>query len=363
MASNNQNGVSLVGVMVAMGLVGGLAVTVMQVMSNMNQGLTRTTASEDELNLRTEIRMVLEDRKHCAASLSGYSIKKENIEQPVWETGEPVELWYGDKDSNRTQKRFEGTDTYGKLRVGSLELFMNNGTFGNYPNSGGSSHSDVGELFVKLTKPVSNTKRRDVTIRFPLRVTMETDASGTSVISSCSRENDSVPAPFYSSCNFKDSGTDSGDDSGWHTVTCGGDDVMSQFRVYASDKLDGGLDASCCKLKNEPRDGCNYYTSPTSGGSDDQAHEAWCGADEFMVGVSMKTGGSRLDGPVRVKCCKYKNISRGSCARGWQTNKKLDNAWHVAYCPSGMAMAGISFYATDRLDKIEEVQCCEVIDN
>ncbi len=189
-------GFSLVGVMVAIGLLGAVSIGVMQLMKNIQQGHSFAKGSSDEIELRTEIRMLLDDDKFCKVSLAGegpsglpvspVKFQKKNIDEA--NEGLDVELWLSDfKGEKRTIKKFSAQDStkssYGRIKITSMKLVMNNQTGIDYPEI--SWHTDIGELRVKIEK---SDEKRQINMNFPIMVGMSTQTGGETTILSCNRE-------------------------------------------------------------------------------------------------------------------------------------------------------------------------------
>lgn len=198
MKNKKNEGFSLAGVIVAAGLLGALAVGVMQVMKNMADGQAFASSSADELELRTEIRLLLEDEKFCRISFAGNGsfgtpsspvvFKKSDIDEN--DEGLDVELWLSNQAGDqRTKKKFSASDNafkkFGKIQIDELKLIMNNGTGFNYAQSPG--HNDIGELRLTIQKRATTSQSRTIKMNFAVRIGMSTDASGSSTILTCSR--------------------------------------------------------------------------------------------------------------------------------------------------------------------------------
>ncbi|PIR28810.1 MAG: hypothetical protein COV38_13985, partial [Bdellovibrionales bacterium CG11_big_fil_rev_8_21_14_0_20_38_13] len=67
----NQRGFSLVSVMVAAGLVGGLALAVMQITKNSQTGLKFAESISDEIDLRENIKAIVSNPSFCRLSIAG----------------------------------------------------------------------------------------------------------------------------------------------------------------------------------------------------------------------------------------------------------------------------------------------------
>ncbi|WPU65192.1 type IV pilus modification PilV family protein [Peredibacter starrii] len=194
-----ESGFSIVEVLVTIGLLGAAALGVMQLMKNIGQGQNFAKSSADEIELRTEIRLLLDEERFCRLSFAGngpfgspatpVTFQKTNIDEN--HEGLDVELWLGNAQGTaRTNKKFSATDTskntYGKLRITSMKLIMNNGTGTNYPEN--PFLVDFGELRVTVEKSVSETQKRSVPMKFPIMMGLSTDSSGNTTIISCSRD-------------------------------------------------------------------------------------------------------------------------------------------------------------------------------
>lgn len=169
----NQKGFSLIQVMIAIGLSGGVALAIMRMVSTMEQAQTSSQSKMDELDLRTEIRMILNNDKHCRVSLAGdgpvgaptspVRFYKTNIDEN--NEGLDVELFVSNVAGDaRSVKKLSATDTtansIGRIKINSIKLLMNNGTGSNYPAS--TNHNDIGELRIVAEKSIAAGKKRDI---------------------------------------------------------------------------------------------------------------------------------------------------------------------------------------------------------
>jgi len=197
----SNKGMSLVSVLIAMGLAGALALIVARISKNATDVTVRSFSSLDELELVNEVKLIIADSRYCKISLANtLPFKKKNIDGVdssgnLVDEGLDVELWLSDTNGAfKTRKKFNGENNpgsddksnYGKIKIKSIKLVMNNNTGTNYPDS--MSHTDIGELQIKIAKKSSTTSRMDKNLRpISLRVQMETN-SGNSTILSCSQD-------------------------------------------------------------------------------------------------------------------------------------------------------------------------------
>lgn len=195
----NEEGFSLVNVLIGFALLGGLALGVMQVMKNISNGQNHLNSVSDEMELKTEVRMILDDERYCRISFAGNGspatpvtpVKFNKTSADEESEGLNVELWMSNQAGNiRTVKKLSATDssknTYGKLNIISMKLLFKNGVGSNYSQSTG--HNDIGELRITYQRGKQNKISR-----FPVRVGLKTDSAGLSTILSCSREGTSGP--------------------------------------------------------------------------------------------------------------------------------------------------------------------------
>jgi hypothetical protein len=209
----NNKGFSLVSVMVAAGLLGGLSLAVMQVMKNIGDGQNHAKSAADEAEMMVSVRMILDNPNYCKISLAGedpvgspVNFEKKDIDFAGVEInagsafteaseGLDVDLWYSNvAGDSRTMKKFNGADNpgsndkskFGKLNITSMKLVMNNGLGGCSDNYCEGAASDTGQLVIIYEKKVSSSKVRKMKKVFNVNVGISTDYSGLSTIGSCS---------------------------------------------------------------------------------------------------------------------------------------------------------------------------------
>lgn len=204
----NQKGISLVQVLIASAVMGGLAVVSMQMFSNMTQGQMGIDSFSDELSLRTQIETIIRNPDYCRVSFAGdgpegspltpVTFNKVDIDEA--NEGLDVELFLSDQDGEaRLTKKFSSdasdpsTHVYGKVKINSMVLRMDNGTGSNY--SAEASHTDLGNLEVIIEKKVSPTKTREKRLSFPVELVMSTDGAGLTTILGCQNGSASASGP------------------------------------------------------------------------------------------------------------------------------------------------------------------------
>jgi hypothetical protein len=178
----NSKGFSLVSVMVAASLAGGVALVVMKLSENMKGIENRSAGVLDSREILTEIRSILENEKNCKLSLrkaDGQALtfqKSQNEELPI-------ELWIANAEgTERTLRKFYDGAELGRASVSSIRLLMNNDPLADYPEG---VSSDMGVIKVSYTFQGQGQKTliRD----YLINVDIKTDSSGISTILGCER--------------------------------------------------------------------------------------------------------------------------------------------------------------------------------
>jgi type II secretory pathway pseudopilin PulG len=193
------NGFSLVQVIVAAGIMGGLSLVFMQLIKNTSQSQKFAESKGAEQELKTTVRLLLDDPRHCRVSLAGngpegnpsspVKFYKKDIDEA--NEGLGIELFTSNQaGDSRSQKRLSSTDpdknNYDGVVIKSIRLKMNNGDGFDYSEA--SSHSDIGLVEVIADKKISMNETREVVFVYDLRVEMSTDSSGETTILGCGRD-------------------------------------------------------------------------------------------------------------------------------------------------------------------------------
>lgn len=231
----NDKGFSLVQIMVAAGMLGGLSLAFLQLVKNTNDVQVSAKSKSEEMEFRTSIRMILDNEKFCRVSIAGdgpsgvpaspVTFKKQTADDLATE-GIDVSLYYSNQAGDaRTLKKFNGANNpgtndksqIGSLTIKSIKLVMNNPiTPGpNYPDN--PNHSDIGVLRMVVSRKTSLTTTKDTIMDFDLIVAMATGQSpqtpGVTKLISCTRKKDDEEDKSYTypkSCTMTLSHSDSG---------------------------------------------------------------------------------------------------------------------------------------------------------
>ena len=193
----NPKGFSMVGVMVAAGMLGGLSLAVSEIISQIAMGRREIASVQNQFEIQKEIALLLSKPKHCKASMiwqtsdgtdlgTTESFQKINIDDYTGGQARRVELWTSsDANGARGAKKFADGQAYGRITVKSIMLSLDSSTS---PHPlGQAAHTDLGTLHVVVTKKIGRNTDRDYLLNFPLEVevTTSTGAPVTSIIQSC----------------------------------------------------------------------------------------------------------------------------------------------------------------------------------
>lgn len=360
----NNKGFSLVSVMVAAGLLGGLSLAVMELMKNMGNVQTFSQSSMDYLDLSREITFILSSPNDCAASFQGVTFRGSTIQ------GTPVdiELWNSDQDGNRSRMRFTGNSSdpkskFGKMKIKSISFSMPDYTGGDF--SVGSGQSFKGTLEVTGEKKISSNKMRDTRpISRTLRVFFDTDSSGESSVTGCtslSQVSDEYDVEL-NSCSW------SGYVNTWDALvdyTCPDNEVMAGVRsTHNNGTEDRRYSFNCCRATANGTDLVKSF-SVFSGdvNSKDQLVNYTCPTPLVYTGVKSSHDNGSEDRAFSFQCSsmilneftKLKDCEISSYVNNMDAN--------VDYtCPLDKILVGeMSYHNNGTEDRRFRYKCCSLI--
>lgn len=214
---HNQVGFTLIQVVVAIGLLGGVALVFMQLMKNMGQAQSMVKTVADEIELKTEIRMILDDERYCRISLKDNSFQKKDVDE-IDKTTEGLDISLhlsNQAGDTKTLKKFNGANNvgaedksqFGNITINTLKLYMNNptGAGPNYPS--GTNQSDFGIIRAIIKKRDSQISK---ILDFSVKVTFSTTSGITQIISCVREEVSQTNFEYPNSCSMTFSQSDSG---------------------------------------------------------------------------------------------------------------------------------------------------------
>ena len=182
MKSYNKSGFSLVEIMVAIGLIAGLGMVVMQVMKSSAKGQVDVMNFADYSSLKDEATFLISNANSCKASLEGFTFNGSTIKDTP-KSG--IELWGSDQDGNRTSKKYYGGAKFGKTEIENITFSMPDYTAGtNWPE--GTDQVFTGQLVIAGKKSNMGNVRSFSDIKKSISVVFDTNAAGLSTIKNCS---------------------------------------------------------------------------------------------------------------------------------------------------------------------------------
>lgn len=213
---NNQGGFSLIGVMVGFALLGVLSIGVMRVTSSMKDSEVRISSAYDIVDIKREMRMLLDDDRNCRVSiahkkadgnpaksiadenLAEIKFKKEEHDDLLDETnGLNISLWLTNQYGDRlTKKLFNGENfpedddksRFGDIRIKSIKLYFDNPTghlSENYPIA--FVFNDIASLVVTYSSRISVKNTRYGNFRISVNVFGHTNTHGESTLFGCNQ--------------------------------------------------------------------------------------------------------------------------------------------------------------------------------
>lgn len=189
------SGFSLVQVLVAAGMMGALALGVMQITQNISQTLTHAQSVQDQISLFSEIESLLNHPDHCRVSLGGedFMPSKESFRKSRLNVKEKtetfsLELYQSTRDGKkRKTKRLSATDPslrkYGNITIENLSLSFEDKSEENF--SARHRHVENAFIDVEISRPLSMKQNRMIQKSFPVQLTLQTSSSGDTKIVNC----------------------------------------------------------------------------------------------------------------------------------------------------------------------------------
>ena len=175
----NVHGFSVIGVMVAAGMMGGLSLAVSHIIKQINDGKRETQHVQDQFRVQREISLLLANRNHCTMSLHkikdannmDVTTRFEKLNVDEFHEAFDVELYTSDQAGNaRSARVFYPGKKIGKWTLTWLRMMLDASTGNHTPNQ---TNEDTGDIIVAITKRVDG---KDFTknIKFPIKVKVTT---------------------------------------------------------------------------------------------------------------------------------------------------------------------------------------------
>lgn len=178
---SKKSGFSLVELMIAAGLIGGLSLIFMQVLKSGNKGQIDVMNFADYSSMRDEINFLISNPRSCKASLAGFSFKGSSIKATP---KDGVELWSSDQVGARSTKKFYASAKFGKTEIETITFSMPDYTAG-ADWAEGTDQGFTAELRVSGKKSSMGATKSFNDITKSINVTFDTNSSGISLIKDC----------------------------------------------------------------------------------------------------------------------------------------------------------------------------------
>ncbi len=370
-----QQGFSLVEVMVVLGLMGGIALVIMNLTKQSSTLQRQSLAANDELELLNYTRNLLSKSQNCFESLktgpsprTPISFKKTNIDEPDSDEGVEIGIYQvaqnGDIAQRLSSDSVSPVNQYGKLKITSIKFIMNNGIGFNYPQD--DSHSDTGIIRISYEKPMGDTqitKSSDINITTQL----QTDASGTTTVQGCSKESETFESKDVSVVNRTSSGYVNNFDAPVD-YTCPADKVICGESSYHSNGAEDRRHSfECCDMTVDSiiiqRKFCSWQGQINEY---DRLLNFTCPNGTIAAGHYSTHDNGTEDRIYDFYCCEYGSPSQKVIVEECQVlpNASWANSWDAAVnfsCPSNKVKVGeISVHHNGAEDRIYRFKCCSV---
>lgn len=373
-----EKGFSLVEIMVALGLVGGIALVVMN-LGKQGSDIQRTSmVSQDEAEMLSHVRLLLANEKNCTSSLTlgpnpaspvPAVFKKRDADEP--EKNEGIETAIYQRAHDGSVKRVLGAGTgsagrYGKIKIFSVKLLFNNGTGFNYSQD--DQHSDTAIIRLAYGKPAGGDKFTNKVEDIVIKVLMSTDASGTTTATSCSKESELFTKNTVAVTHVSTSGYVNAFDAVTN-YTCPDNTVMcGEISYHNNGTEDRRHSFRCCALSVDGvKLNQRHCTWSGSVNDMDRLLNYTCPNDTIMAGHYSWHDNGTEDRVYDFYCCSYNTPSQniklaeceivpdGSWANSWDQPVNFT-------CPSNKVKVGeVSIHSNSTEDRMYRFRCCKVI--
>jgi hypothetical protein len=369
---NNSKGIGLLEVMVSIGLLGGVAVLVMNLGKQGSDIQSRSLSGKDEVEMLSVARTILSQAKNCAESLklgvarTPIQVKKINNDQA--DNGEGVETEIFQTDYNGIPHKVlskDGTESsFGKVNITSIKLVLNNGVGFNYPAS--SLHSDTGIIRISYTVP-RGTKKLDKRSDFIINLSMNTNGGNTTMLN-CSKDSGLFTSKAAAVSGLSSSGYVNNWDQTF-SYNCPGQKALCGEQSYHNNGTEDRRHSfKCCDVKVD-----NQILNRKSCTSSGQVNEFdrllnfSCPKNSLAVGHWSSHDNGTEDRIYDFKCCDYGSASQQVKTENCELlpNGAWANNWDQPVnftCPAGKVKIGeLSVHHNGTEDRIYRFKCCSVV--
>jgi prepilin-type N-terminal cleavage/methylation domain-containing protein len=357
--NKSENGFSLVEIMVALGLVGGIAMIVMN-LGKQGSDIQRTSmVNQDEI-----------ESLKIGPSREPMTFKKEEVDGTDKDEGFETALYQVAADNSVAMILSSDPDSptsrFGRIKIKSIKLLMNNGTGFNYPQN--TLHYDEGIIRITYEKTLGGDKFLTKIEDLGLSVSMSTNASGLTTAISCAKDSAFIRRTPVTVTNMVASGYQNWWDADVD-YSCPGNKVMCGELNYNNDYHEDRRHAfRCCDML---KDGQPLVRSTCSWSGQVNLYDGpldyTCPGNSMMTGHISHHENGFEDRVYSFQCCEYKSGTAKIVLEECQTlpEKEYHNNWgdKVDFtCPAGKVKVGEnSFHHGWHEDRMYRFRCCKVV--
>jgi hypothetical protein len=363
--TKNQGGFSLVQVLIATALAGGLSLVILQISSIQNDVSVRGQSALDEQEALSRFRNILSNPKNCTASLNALApFRRSQVDSNSSTPGLEIELKRVDYSGNESVAMSASSPhkKFGRFEIQNLKLTFPTGS-GNFP-TGTTSETGIIEInYLKLHG------KSDVDKRFTseVNILVETQPNGYSKITECA-----IESQFYSIDDAQVSySSSSGYVNGFDQVvnyTCPGNRVLTGELSYHTNGTEDRRHSFRCaevRIDNQALVKRNCQWSGNVNSMDGLLNYQ-CPNSSVMNGHSSYHDNGTEDRIYNFQCCDLGNsnqkVKLNNCqmlpSGGWINN--WDQPVNFT-CPAGKVKVGEhSVHSNHYEDRLYRFKCCSV---
>lgn len=359
--------------MVALALVGAVALVVMNIAKQGINIQKSSVAGNDEAELMSMLRMLLSKSQHCNESIKHpatralITFNKADVDEPSKGEGADIEIYQTAADGSA--KKFLSTvpgspeSKFGKLEIKKIKLLMNNGVGFNYPP--GASHSDNGIIRLVFMKP-SGDKQVPKTTDISLNVGMSTDGAGLTTAQSCAKDVSGIVRKDATVENMLSSAYVNNFDQEF-TYTCPGDKVIcGEFSYHNNHNEDRRYSFSCCDVKlngeNLAKKSCSWSGQVNDY---DLLLNYTCPNNAVMAGHFSHHDNIKEDRVYQFYCCEMGSANQKAVLEECEMPTAWANNWDGVVnntCAANKVRVGEhSIHNNHNEDRIHKFKCCKVV--
>lgn len=363
----SNTGFSLVQILIAIGLAGGLALILAQLSKQQATMSLRGHSNQEELEFMSQVRTLLMKQENCQASFSGLSsFRKVSVDEVESDNGIDLSLKRvsATGDSSTMFSSYSPHNRFGKINIIDIKFFLPNGVGFNYPSGEFSDEGIIKVIYEKRTGLEGYSSR---SFEVKVRALVNTNTSGESIVVNCGKESEFLKTEMADVTYDHVSDWENNWDEPVH-YTCPGGRVLCGEVSYHWDKVEDRRHLfRCCSVKT---DGGNLARSNCSWSGQvnelDGLVNYQCPNNTVMAGHFSYHHNKTEDRTYDFRCCELGSGNQrvrlrncemypvGAWANNWDQPVNFT-------CPSGKVKVGENSIHNDHYeDRLYRFKCCSV---